>query len=159
MRANLKELDLGATNLNMETLLFNKVPQLERLHVYHTRGLSILDQDFGGLRPLVLQDNIALDSLFKMLDHLPGLERLRIKGLRFLETSIASALVAARIERSACPLSVWALELDESRRNRDDLLALIVAQFPRLVQIRAPKIYQRTLQAWWNHCYDWTPTP
>ncbi|KAG0197334.1 hypothetical protein BGX33_000731 [Mortierella sp. NVP41] len=104
MRANLKELDLGATNLNMETLLFNKVPQLERLHVYHTRGLSILDQDFGGLRPLVLQDNIALDSLFKMLDHLPGLERLRIKGLRFLETSIASALVAARIERSACPL-------------------------------------------------------
>ncbi|KAF9084206.1 hypothetical protein BGX23_010746 [Mortierella sp. AD031] len=151
---DLKVLNLGWIRLSVRILL-KRVPQVERLQIYYTDELFTLDQDYNGLRSLVLLDYIRFEDLFKALDRLPSLEVLRIKCVSNEETSTAGAIMAARIERPTPlrPLSVRIFEVEEDRLKRDGLFALIVGQFPRLVSIQIPTLYSSTLEALWDHCY------
>ncbi|KAG0196598.1 hypothetical protein BGX33_001431 [Mortierella sp. NVP41] len=103
---------------------------------------------------LGLQHGIEIDTLFKILDRLPGLEELRIEDLMRDPYSDPSTIVEARVKRSPRPLSVRTLVVEKRYVPVEDkLLALVVGQLLRLVCIQAPKIRNKTIEALWSHCY------
>ncbi|KAF8944616.1 hypothetical protein BGZ47_003986 [Haplosporangium gracile] len=155
----LRDLDLELTLLDARTML-RLFPKLERLRIYNLDGLLMLpmQEQYSHLQALGLRTYVMFSHVIKVLDHLPGLEELWIKGvavepIAHLRATMASADVAlkAQGEVVALPL-IKSFYIDETLPRDDESIALLVRRFPRLVQIRTA-VYRATRKALWDHCY------
>ncbi|KAF9084205.1 hypothetical protein BGX23_010745 [Mortierella sp. AD031] len=151
--ANLRDLDLASSLLDISALL-RSTPQLERLQVFFPDGLSSLDQDYAALRSLVIRDTIVIRTLFRALDRLTGLEELRVRSIKRERFTTMRSIVeerAALVRSRTFPLR--SLEVDETEKQTDKYLALVVAETPRLAHFRIELVGRETKSALWNHCY------
>ncbi|KAG0202831.1 hypothetical protein BGX33_009457 [Mortierella sp. NVP41] len=151
--ANLRDLDLASSLLDISALL-RSTPQLERLQVFFPDGLSSLDQDYAALRSLVIRDTIVIRTLFRALDRLTGLEELRVRSIKRERFTTMRSIVeerAALVRPKTFPLR--SLEVDETEKQTDKYLALVVAETPRLAHFRIELVGRETKSALWNHCY------
>ncbi|KAG0067440.1 hypothetical protein BGZ90_000995 [Linnemannia elongata] len=162
----LRDLDLELTLLDARTML-RLFPKLERLKIYNLDGLLMLSaqEQYSNLRHLGLRTYVLFTHVLKVLNHLPGLEELWIKGvavepLVLLRTTMASIPITLPPNGTStrgnevviCPPVIKSFTIDETLPRDDESIALLVRRFPRLVQIRAG-VSRATKKALWEHCY------
>lgn len=148
---DLRDLDLELTLLDARMVLC-LFPKLERLRIYNLDALLTLPAGelYGHLRSLGLRTYVMLSHAWKVLDHLPGLDELWIKGIA-VEPIVELREVMASSSIVALPL-IRSLRIDKILLRDDESLALFVRRFPRLVEFRA-KLNRATAEALWDHCY------
>ncbi|KAG0282891.1 hypothetical protein BGZ96_012743 [Linnemannia gamsii] len=156
----LRDLDLELTLLDARMLLC-LFPKLERLRIYNFDGLLTLpaQEQYGHLRSLGLRTYVMLSHALKVLDHLPGLDELWIKGIAVepivkLRAAMASHLIVPKAQGEAVALPlIRSFHIDEVLLRDDESLALFVRRFPRLVEYRAAEVSQALSKVLWDYCY------
>lgn len=147
---NLKELDLERLWLDIKIPL-DALPRLERLQGYMFQGLTTLQQDYNMLRYLAFDNTIEIPDLLQLLRRLPGLEDLRIGGIRKrvpMETSKQLIEVSGKFPR------LREFRSGGQAHSEDRFVALLVGKlFPELRRLWMRLVGEETRRALWEGCY------
>ncbi|KAK3831846.1 MAG: hypothetical protein JOS17DRAFT_744512 [Linnemannia elongata] len=154
---HLRDLDANWLPLDIQTIL-RTLPKLERVHVKDLvmQFPFLPGERFHGLRMLSIRLVVLLGEVFKMLEHLPGLEELRLQAVRtdWMIQSLQAIINAAAESRVRDLSAVKTLQYASMQSQwEDQYIAFLVGQFPQLSRIKVPILWRKTEQALWENCY------
>lgn len=142
----LAELDLGRTLLDSQILL-RALPKLKHLRVFNLNGLLSMrpEEQYAGLRSLGIRGCVRISEVLEVLDHLPGLEELRFKGVVSEPIDVLRKDVLAAESRR--DLQLKSLCIDEVYERNEKYIELLKGQCRHLVHMEMQKLGGSTLLA------------
>lgn len=152
---HLRDLNVEWLSLDVRSVL-RSLPKLERIRVPHLRDLLLLlpGEQLQGLRMLGVRRGEPLSCVFEVLEHLPGLEELRLQEISrepfIWEESIGTGAKARLLDVPA----LKTLQYDKVPSRWEDMyIAELVGRLSGLSRIKVPMLLRATEQALWDRCY------